>query len=175
MPAKRAAGRKKRQGFFNRKNAEEAALKIGKGVRLKSFRVTSDNGFERQDAVYEFRDINTLRVYSTFLNNPWKEKDSLRVPEGNSAATEKYVSFRFSKGRPSKLVIVMPELEKPVSAVAQKRSPEQEKLISELMPLSYKDIYGSLIVDVVGSVVSSDADCREGGESFFWNSMPTIS
>lgn len=69
----------------------------------------------------------------------------------------------------------MPELEKPVSAVAQKRSPEQEKLISELMPLSYKDIYGSLIVDVVGSVVSSDADCREGGESFFWNSMPTIS
>lgn len=148
----------------DRKRLEKSAAAMGEGVRLKSFRNYREGDFEGYEAVYSFSDINRLKVSGRPDENV--EQDS--PAKGNTPQAREPVLFRFSKGSPSKLVIVMPE-EKSVIEPAKKGdppsvppTPEQQKLSLAIIREVFKGTRMTLSVGVEGTLVSTSAVCREG-------------
>lgn len=147
-----------------RKSLEKNAAAMGEGVGLKGVRAFSEDGFEGYEAVYVFRDISKVRV----SGRPDEKgtADSLRA--AGAAATEgDRISFRFIKGMPSRLVIMLPEersLIDPVKkkdAPAQQPSPEQEKLSLAIIREMFRGTRMTLDIEVEGTVLSTDASCRD--------------
>jgi len=137
---------------------------MGDGVRLKSFRNYREGDFEGYEAVYSFSDVNRLKVSGR--PDESLERDSL-VKAAAQAAREP-ILFRFSKGVPSRLVIVMPEEKSVIEPAAKGDSPstpptpEQQKLSLAIIREVFKGTRMTLSVGVEGSVVSTSAACRDG-------------
>ncbi|MCF8382021.1 MAG: hypothetical protein K9G39_00270 [Chlorobium sp.] len=148
----------------DRKALEKSAAAMGDGVRLKSFRHYQEGDFEGYEAVYSFSDINRLKV----SGRPDESLASDSLAKGGTPAAREPILFRFRKGVPSTLVIVMPE-EKSLLEPASKSStpskpptPEQQKLSLAIIREVFKGTRMTLSVGVDGSLVSTNAVCREG-------------
>lgn len=150
-----------------RKSLEKSAAAMGEGVSLKSFRSYSENGFAGYEAVYAFRNISSLRVSGR--PDEKGSADSLAV-SGKKKPADDRISFRFMKGAPSRLVIVMPEDKslvepaKKADSPSQPPTPDQQKLSQAIIREVFKGTRMTLAVEVQGSIVSADATCREGAE-----------
>jgi hypothetical protein len=95
--------------------------------------------------------------------------DSLRSGNGSALQKER-LSFRFSGGQPSRLVIVMPAdhavpgSPKSSDTPVKPPTPEQQTLSIAIMREFFKGTRIILTVEVGGTVVTTDAACREGSQ-----------
>ncbi|MBM3162230.1 MAG: hypothetical protein FJZ79_02670 [Chlorobi bacterium] len=151
----------------DRKSLEKNAKDMGEGVRLKSVRKYIEGGFEGYEAKYHFRDITKVRVSGT--PDDKASVDSLRAGSISPSRKER-ISFRFSGGEPSQLVIVLPAENavlgspKPADTPKQPPTAEQQKLSLAIMREFFRGTRITLAVEVGGTIVRTDAACREGSQ-----------
>lgn len=156
-------GKMEKTSSPDRKTLERNASAMGEGVRVESFRHYREGDFEGYEAVYSFSDINRLRVSGR--PDEGVERDA---PAKGGTSSREPILFRFSKGTPSKLVIVMPEEESLLKPAAKSDppsappTPEQQKLSLAIIREVFKGTRMTLSVGVEGRLVSTSAVCREG-------------
>lgn len=152
--------------LHDRKELQKRAGALGEGVAFVSSREISSNGYTGYRAVYSFRDINTLRLSQ---EGPKKPGDS--SGEQATGGGEPFL-FRFTPGKEARLVVIPPRSEppgrkekKPQSGVVPEGeegkpalTPQQEREAMEMV----KGMRFSLVVEVNGTVLSSNATHRDG-------------
>ncbi len=153
--------------LFPESETRSGAARIGQGVTYVSRELLSDDSFEGYKAIYSFTDINTIKL------NP-VPADSGRSGEGDKESAKSsgsFVSFRFTKGTPSTLVIefVKPKKDMPSeekdevrgreAALGEKESPEATL---QMMKSIFRNMEIKFSVDIEGSVVDSDASYLDG-------------
>lgn len=92
--------------MFNEQELKDKAVNYGDGVKYISGEKVTIDGYEGFKAVYSFTDINKLKL------NPSPEDKipyGAELGETEVESTEDLLKFNFSKGSPSKLVIVFPK------------------------------------------------------------------
>ncbi len=138
---------------------EKKSADFGEGVIFVDVYPVRTRTHEGYEAVYAFRDINTLRVSRN--PDPATSADSSAAPPKKE---KQYVRFKFVKGDPSGLFIELdqePEKGETTSS-APSTTPEQQKMAAELMKQFFKGMRVFLAVDVQGTVTGADASYRKG-------------
>ena len=152
--------------IFDEVKLRDKAGTMGKGVTYISGEKITTNKFEGYKAVYAFKDINKLR----FNQNPGKSVPS--APGGRnreSGEKEEFVTFQFTRGHPSTLIIRMPDYKadgKPESSSGDFKKAQTDDQQSEMMAARMKKMFEgmkiALEVEVQGSIVETNATYREG-------------
>ncbi len=160
---------KKPQAFepFSEKEAKEKAAAMGPGVTYVSSKAIRDKSGEGREAVYAFKDINTLKV---------EDKPKPPGPGGASETPEKSESptFKLTKlaNGNSLLTISSPmkptegkgkDKQKPAKGAAKgesKSQPAPEDLAK--MKQALKGLRIAMAVDVAGTIVRTNATYVEG-------------
>jgi hypothetical protein len=157
---KPAGGKEKKEksgGMPEKEALEKKTKDYGEGVTFLGVHPVVTKTHEGFEAVYAFRDINTIHV----SRNP-DASASADSSSGTPKKDKQYVLFRFEKGTPSKLLIELDqELDRAAPASSAKppaaSSPEQQKMAAELMKQFFKGMRVFLAVDIEGSVVGTNA------------------
>jgi hypothetical protein len=124
-----------------------AAAKLGEGVTFVSAKKLTLPGREGFVATYAFTDVTKLNLT---LGPDMGDKAGGGAPGGEK---EEPVTFAFTKGSPSELVINTPV----------KKKPEDKKEQDDaMMAQMFKDMRVSFVVDVQGTIVKTNAVNREG-------------
>jgi len=166
MQAKKGKGKDQAFGALNAEELKKKAKELGEGVTYVSSKKVTTDKFEGYKTIYAFKDINKLR----FNQNP-----SGNVPGSQAAGKEadgkkEIIVFKFTKGKPSKLVIKMPEdksVDKPEEFKGDIKK-EQDANSEMMMMAQMKEMFGgmkiSLAVEVMGSIERTNATHREGSK-----------
>jgi len=151
----------KKTELWTRTQFDDKARTMGKGVRVLSFTPIKNADYEGYTVVYKFTDINTLR---------FNQNASENMPAGaNQTDKDKneYITFHFDKGKPAKLLIIMPEIKK-VENVQQDMSntesvsTETEAQAIEQTKVIFKDMNFVLRLEVQGKILKTDASYMTG-------------
>jgi len=162
-----AKGDEKKKGVSlpDRDALGKSAEAMGEGVKPVSVRAFTDGSYEGYEVVYAFRNISRMQVSGAMNERPGMDS-TLMV--NSSPSLKDQVRFRFIKGSPATLVILLPE-EQALLAPAKKGdepvkppSPEQQKLSLAIIRELFKGTRMTLAVDVQGDIVKTDAECRDG-------------
>lgn len=147
---------------------KKSASAMGEGVRVKGVRNCTEGLFEGYEAVYAFRDV--ARITISGRPDERKEADSVSTAPVSGGDSKGRISFRFFKGFPAKLVIVLPE-EKSLLEPAQQEermtappAPDQQKLALAIIREAFRGTRMRLAVDIQGQIISTDAVCLDGSE-----------
>jgi hypothetical protein len=149
-------------------NEEELAAKaeqMGEGVSLVSAEAVHTESGDGFRAVYHFEDINKLRVNQ----NPG---DSVSVPgEEEGESVEEFIRFKMTKGSINTLQIINPiqptseeKLESGEDPGTQAPSLEDSSGMLDMLKQLYADMLISIVVEVEGSIVDTNASYREGSQ-----------
>ena len=130
------------------------ASQMGSGVRFLGVEETSSSWGEGYVARYAFSDINTLRVNQNPSDNVPME------PDGLPGSNEEYLTFSFRRGNPSTLEIHLPQPEESDSDEADEGEPSPDDLAAAMQ--FYEDMRVTVQVEVLGTVVATDAGHRTG-------------
>ncbi|MBN1279208.1 MAG: hypothetical protein JW989_05455 [Chlorobiaceae bacterium] len=152
----------------SREDLEKIASVMGDEVRLKGVRNYTDGFFEGYEAVYSFKDVAGISI----SGRPDKQSgvDSLRAVSVSGSDRKDRIGFRFFRGSPAKLVIVMPkqnsllEPEKNDSQANPPTNPDQQKLSLAIIREAFSGTRMRLAVAVTGEIVSTDAACMDSAE-----------
>lgn len=151
--------------FFNEAKLKEQAAEFGEGVTfVSSSKITSDD-YEGVKAVYAFADINKIRI-----KQDSKEKMQPSPAESGTASKKNNnITFAFTKGKPSELIIKIPALQNPskTDTATEEKAPapstgelgEEGKALAVNM---FKGMKMSLYVDVDGTIDETNATYRKG-------------
>ena len=124
------------------------AGRMGPGVRFLGAEPVETGWGEGYVARYAFTDINTLRV---------NQNPSENVPmEGEEA--EEYLTFSFRRGNPSVLEVRLPGGDESAADGDEAPSPDEIAAASQF----YQDMRIAVRIEVIGSIVSTNADHRSG-------------
>ncbi len=93
---------KEQFSLFKEDELKNKESNYGKDVKYVSGKEIKQNGWEGYQAVYSFKDINTL----TMDANPNSKVD---MDDGDSGAEDDYYTFRFKPGNVAELIINRPE------------------------------------------------------------------
>ena len=167
---KGAGSENKAQGFdlFDEAKLRSRAKDMGEGVTyLKGSRVVTDD-YEGYRAIYAFTDIHTVRI-----NQNAGEQIPSALPQSGPAAVKakEYITFIFTKGKPSELLIKMPEQKinkTPENTSGTVKSSPKNAKEQEAMTEQIKKIFGgmkiALSVAVDGKILETNAAYREGSK-----------
>lgn len=140
----------------------EEAGKMGEGVTYVSAKkIKSDKG-EGYIATYTFTDINKVKLDQNPGSAMPTPKDAPAPPEADSKP--EIITFQFTKGKPSQLIISSPEFNPGASESAEKpKADEPENAAAEQMAMTmmqqmFKDMKVTVAVEFVGKIVKTDAD-----------------
>ncbi len=165
-----AAGMGESGSLLDQEALRRQAATMGSGVTLQSAEAISDGPRQGYRARYTFSDINQLRVNQ----NPG---DKTPFPSEEEEVTpEEYITFRFTPGNPAELLILS---EEPTfgddAAEGLPGDPAEESDESEggmegmddpdslaMMQELFKEMRFSLVIEVAGDVVESNASHRDG-------------
>lgn len=154
--------------LHDQKELRSRAETMGEGVKYVSSDDISSDGYTGYRAVYSFRDINKLR-----LSQETTKPGAGGAGEQGKTGGKPFL-FQFTPGKAARLVVIPPPEkaaerktategdEKPAAGgegPKQAPTPEQEKEMAEIM----KGLRFSLVLEVNGKVISSNATHREGG------------
>ena len=131
-----------------------AAAKLGEGVTFVSAKKLTLPGREGFVATYAFTDVTKLKLT---LGPDMGDQAGGGAPGGEK---EEPVTFAFTKGSPSELVINTPVKKKP-----EGKKEQDDAMAEQMMPMMaqmFKDMRLSFIVDVQGTIVKTNAVNREG-------------
>jgi len=149
--------------LYNEEDLKNREAKLGEGVMLVSgseYKTEDKQGYK---VVYSFTDLSKLKI---------DQSPDSRIPEdaGVEAQEKSYVTFSFNKGDISELKINIPEPEK--DDTEEEFESEEDSLndgdISE-MKFFLKDLSFSLIVDINGEIVETNADYIQNSQITLFN------
>lgn len=133
----------------------------GEGVTFISSNRIRTKESRGHRAVFAFSDINTLRLNQN-PNRIVSTGQKNTKTEGPKTKDE-YVTFRFTKGHPAQLTILMPGEERATTSVKkEKKVKSQDEEGLELAHWLVGDLEISTRVEVEGRVVESNATFRKG-------------
>jgi hypothetical protein len=150
------------------KALRKRAGEMGAGVKFVSSKAVSADGYTGYSATYSFRDINTLR-----LSQEGPKQVGESAGDSGKAGAKPFL-FQFKPGKEARLVVIPPRNE-PTERKAEPEAgsappsegqegkppltPEQEREVAEIM----KGLKFSMVIEVHGKVLSSNATHRDGG------------
>ena len=136
-----------------RDKAEEMGVKLVDAQPLIS---ETGAGFT---AIYEFKDINKVRINQ----NPG---DLVPTPAGASDPEDQiaeYITFQFTPGNPATLVVINPKEEPDFDTTEEDQSQEAaDEMMPDMVSELFKGMRINIAVEVVGSVVDTDATYVDG-------------
>jgi hypothetical protein len=133
----------------------------GEGVLFVSSSRIRTRESRGHSVVYAFKDINTLRLNQN-PNRVVSTGQKKAKAEGPKTKDE-YVTFRFSKGDPARLAILMPEEERaPISVKKDKKSRSRDEEGLDIARWLVGDFAVSTVVEIDGRIVQSNATFRKG-------------
>jgi hypothetical protein len=133
------------------------AGQMGPGVRFLGAEATSSEWGEGYIARYSFEDINTLRVNQNPSDNVPLSGDELP----GEPVSKEFLTFSFRRGNPSALEVLLPAPDDESfdeESVVQAQDPEE---LAAAMRF-YEDMRIAVRIEVIGTLVSTDADHRRG-------------
>jgi hypothetical protein len=134
------------------------AASLGKGVKFVSAKKLNAAGREGYVATYSFENIADVKLsFSDVTGGNTKPKTKT-----GGAAKSSPMTFQFTKGATSELVILQ-EKAKPDSTPKkpEPENPDDDKMLP-LMIEMVKDMRVSVVLDVQGTILSTDATHRHG-------------
>jgi hypothetical protein len=154
--------------IFDEAKLKERVKDMGEGVTYLRGVKAAAGDYEGYRAIYAFTDINKVRI-----NQNSGEKIPSGPQQGNAddKGEKKYITFAFTKGKPSELVIRIPESKstRDPEHLSDEMKPSQDNDNSqEEMPEQVKGIFQgmkiamSLAVD--GNILETNATYREGSK-----------
>ncbi len=153
--------------IFDDERDEQSELRdqsrsYGEGVSfISSSRVrTKDSRGHR--VIYAFVDINTLRLNQNPNRVVVSSGEKKAKSEGPKTKDE-YVTFRFTKGQPARLMILMPQEDRATVTVRKDKRPKpQDEEGLDIARWLVGDLEVSTVVEVEGRVLESNATFRKG-------------
>jgi hypothetical protein len=131
--------------MMKQEEAEEMAKKLGEGVKLDKVEPYKEGDFVGKRATFSFADINKVRA------------DMNMGPGGGGDDAKDPITFQMTKGNPATLVINCP-MKKP----EEKPDNPQEDAQMAAAASMLKDMRMTIAVNIVGTLVSTDAENKEG-------------
>lgn len=154
--------------IFDEDKLANKAGNIGEGVTYVSGEKITNDKFEGYKAIYKFTDINKLKI---------NQNPSENIPSGISGKSKEsdnkmeFVTFRFTKGTPSTLIIRQPvdkSKSNPVPSSENHETTQTDDLESEMMmeqmKMMFEDMKITMAIDVQGDIVKTNASHREGSK-----------
>ncbi|VAX26353.1 hypothetical protein MNBD_IGNAVI01-1371 [hydrothermal vent metagenome] len=152
--------------LFDEDELRKEAKDLGKGVRYVSGEELKDNGREGYRAVFEFDDVNKIKM---------NEDVSNKTPSmGEEETPEDDITFKFIKGSPATLMIYMPEDDEGENEVeGQNEAAEgnevesdsnsiQDEEWTDEMKNMMKDFRISIQIELDGDIVETNATNVDG-------------
>ena len=130
--------------MMKKEEVEGLAKKLGEGVKFEKVEPYKEGEYVGKRATFSFTDIN-------------KVKADMNMGPGGGEEAKDPVTFQFTKGSPATLVINCPE-KKP----EQKPDDPQEDAQMAAAAAMMKDMKITIAVNVEGTIVSTDAENKEG-------------
>jgi hypothetical protein len=134
---------------------KERAAKLGEGVSFVSAKKLNLPGREGYVATYAFNDITKVKL--TLSPDMGEQAGGA----GPGKPNEEPVTFQFTKGSPAELVITTPVNKQEAGA----KQAEDDKMAEQMMPMMaqmFKDMRVSMVVDVQGTIVKTNATQHAG-------------
>lgn len=165
-----ALGEKKKEdkpaakGFdlLDEKKLQEAAAKMGEGVTyVGAKKIDTENG-RGFVATYAFKDINKLKLDQNPGDAmPTPTGPGLQKAGGPGGGKVEPVTFKFTKGAPTELVVVMPvpDLKK---AEKKEQTGGMDDMAIQMTKQMFKDMKISMAVEVAGTIKETNAEYKEG-------------
>jgi hypothetical protein len=156
--------------MFTEKEIRERAKKFGAGVYYVMHEVTIDEKMHGYVAEYTFADINSLRLNS----NPGDAMPAFPgEDEGIDHEEEDLVEFSFTRGETARLVIRPPAMQDKsgsehadadsgVEIDAETGGEEEDAERMDELRGMFEDMRVSIIVEILGDVIKSNAMFRDG-------------
>ncbi len=150
------------KGFelMDEKKLKSAAAQMGDGVSFVSAKKIENDKGSGFVATYAFKDINKLKLDQ----NPG---DAMPVAApgktggGPGKGKVEPVRFKFTKGTPAELVVVMPvpDLKK---TEKKEQAEGMEDMAMQMMKQMFKDMKVSMAVEVSGTIQETNAEYQDG-------------
>ena len=139
------------------------AIELGEGVKYISGEELKDNGREGYRAIYEFEDVNKIKMDQDVSDKaPSMGGENEETPEDD-------ITFKFTKGSPATLIIYMPQEEETEAAettdepeVQEEFAEDEESEWTEETKTMMKDFRISIQVEVDGNLVETNATYVDG-------------
>jgi hypothetical protein len=132
--------------MMKKEEAEQMATKLGEGVKLEKIEPYKEGEFVGKRATFSFADISKVKA------------DMSMGPDAGADDPDKEpIKFEFTKGNPSTLIIHSPN-----KKGKDKPDDPQEEAQMAAAAAMMKDMRITIAVNVVGTLVSTDAENKEG-------------
>jgi hypothetical protein len=131
--------------MMKKEEAEGMAKKLGEGVKLEKIEPVKEGEFVGKRATFSFADINKVRA------------DMNMGPNAGGDEAKDPITFQLTKGSPATLVINCPN-KKPENKPDDPQEDAQMAAAAAMM----KDMRITMAVNVVGTIVSTDAENKDG-------------
>jgi len=156
------------EGFeiLDENELRKSASKMGQGVTYVSSKKIATDDAEGYRATFAFSDINKVRLDTS-------PSDKTPSPSGMGAADkdeEAVATFRFDQGPPAVLRVMLPEeltsdnLQPPeLPDILPADDPQMATMANEMKEM-FKDMKVNIVLEVEGTIVSTNATHREGSK-----------
>ena len=147
--------------LFDEAELKEEAADYGAGVRYVSGERLTDNEREGYSAIYEFDDINKIKMEEDVTDKATGEEGEI---ENNP---EDDITFQFTKGNPAKLIIKMPppkddiDIDTDEPEAEEEETAEYDEWVSEVKNL-IKDFAILIQLELDGDIVETNATYIDG-------------
>lgn len=148
--------------------AQKSENDFGEGVKFVSAKRSKTDTASGYTAIYSFRDINKV----TLNQNPGKKTpgdESKKDKNGGDKGASKNDTIKFAliKGSPAKLTVQMPppkakKDEKDAAPEKDKPQTTDDPKAIEMMKTIFKDMRVSIVLNIDGDIVSTNATHRSG-------------
>ncbi len=152
--------------IFNEAKLKKEACDLGQGVKYISGQKFSKGTFSGYKAKFIFSDINKLKI------NP-APKDCIPFEQVNMEKTtdaqDKMITFKFTKGKPSELIILKPgkksvdksELSREAPQSSQMKD-QQIKMLTAKMMQMFDGMKIYTAVEIQGNIIETNASYNKG-------------
>ncbi len=150
--------------IFDEDKLANRAGNIGEGVTYVSGEKITNEEFEGYKAIYKFTDINKLKI---------NQNPSENLPSGiggeskGSNNKREFVTFQFTKGSPSTLIIKQPTDKTDSKPSFENPDPvqtndQETEMMMEQMKEVFKGMKVTMAIEIQGDIVKTNATHREG-------------
>jgi len=153
-----STGETEKFSLFKEDELKDKSYNYGEGVKYVSGKEIKEDGWEGYQAVYSFKDINTLKMDT----DPNKKVD---LDEGGSEASDEYFSFHFKPGSVAELTINRPDMnmkeaeEETEDSENTENHPLDDKIVKMMDGMRIK-----ISLQPEGSIVSTNASYVDGSD-----------
>jgi hypothetical protein len=141
--------------FFDEEELKESASQYGDKVRFVSARKLEEDGLSGYEAIYEFDNIEGLSV----SNSPDEEI--------MGQSPENMITFKFSKGNPARLQVVLPEQEmsEPKNDEQQTAS-EIDENTRQMLEQMYKNMKVEMYLSFDCKIIKTNSNYQDGDKIY---------